>query len=86
MLPDTIHRRIDTTTLTGLAALLGPDFDHAGSWRDLKHRLSAKGYALREQAGRIVLITRPHGLAICRVGLLGRPSMGLIASLGAFSG
>jgi len=84
MLPETIHTRLDATTLSSLSMLLRSDFNNAGSWADLKRRLSTKGYALREHAGRFFLITRPHGVTVCRVGALGHPSRRLCIALGAF--
>lgn len=85
MFPDTIHTRLDPMTLNGIAAVLHSDFDHARSWRDLKRRLAAKGYSLREQAGRVVLVTTPHGVELCRIGAIGFPTRVLARALGRFS-
>jgi len=84
MLPETIHTRLDPTTISALAVVLRQDFTTAGSWADLRRRLSAKGFDLRERAGRFLLVTRPHGVTVCRVGTLGHPSPGLARALGDF--
>ncbi|MGV6811329.1 MAG: hypothetical protein ACWA47_03715, partial [Brevirhabdus sp.] len=76
--------RLDPTTISTLAVVLRQDFTTAGSWADLRHRLAAKGFDLRERAGRFLLVTRPHGLSVCRVGSLGHPSPRLAKALGDF--
>ena len=63
--------RADERLVVPLRALLADDFAFALSWADLAKRLAAKGYALAEAGGGLVLIDCKTGERQCKGSELG---------------
>ena len=63
--------RADDQHLTILRVHLAEDFAFAHSWDDLKTRLRAKGYLLREAGAGLALHKQSCGTQLCRVSELG---------------
>ncbi|MCO4839784.1 hypothetical protein OAC63_00710 [Amylibacter sp.] len=59
-----IHQRIDPFTIRQIRELLRPDLQSATSRTDLKARLKAKGYGLRNSIHGTVLTAEPHGVPL----------------------
>jgi hypothetical protein len=63
--------RADEALVAPLRALLADDFAYAKNWSDLLQRLAAKGYALAESGGGLVLQDRMTGARLCKGSELG---------------
>ena len=58
--------RADETLIAPLRALLADDFAYAQNWVDLIRRLGAKGYALAESGGGLILQEKATGARLCK--------------------
>ena len=63
--------RADERLVAPLRALLAYDFADATTWVDLGKRLAAKGYALAEAGGGLILIETRTGQRVCKGSELG---------------
>lgn len=63
----------DCETLTLLRGFLGPIFDTAQDWHDLRARLAQKGFDPVFRLGRLVIVNRDTGQAVCTGSMLGAP-------------
>lgn len=78
----TLPARMDCETAALIRGFLRPIFDHAQSWADLAARLAARGYALGFLEGRLVVLSREDGRALCTGRDLGAPLAELARRLG----
>lgn len=74
--------RLDCETGVLLRSTLGPVFEQATSWANLRRQLKAKGFDLRFFSGRLVLTNRDSGERICSCKFIGYPLAGLTARFG----
>ena len=63
--------RADERLVAPLRALLADDMAYAKSWTDLSARLAAKGYALAESGGGLILLDSASGQRLCKGSELG---------------
>ena len=73
---------MDSETAMQLRAHLAPLFERAESWDALRAALGACGFALAIRGGRLTVIERRDGCAICTAGWLGTPLSRLSRRLG----
>jgi len=63
--------RVDQRLLAPLRARVSDDFVAARDWSDLRERLMAKGYTLRESGGGLALHEAISGSFLCRTSEIG---------------
>jgi hypothetical protein len=73
---------MDTETAISLACHLARCFDEASNWDDLIDELARRGFSLRFEGPRLVLINRATGASLCTCASLGRSFATLTARLG----
>lgn len=73
---------LDTETAISLACHLSGTFSKAKSWNELVSRLSERGFYLRFEATRLVLINEPTGAELCTCASLGHSFHKLALRLG----
>lgn len=73
---------MDTETAISLACHLGHVFDTAESWDMLIAQLAERGFSLRFEGTRLVLINDATGASLCTCASLGRSFASLTSRLG----
>jgi len=79
---DALPAPIDSESLSLLRGFLTPIFETATDWRALTQTLEQKGYGLALRHGRMVVIDRETGNAVCTGNSLGVPLRSLAIRIG----
>ncbi|MEC3859758.1 hypothetical protein VK792_00555 [Mesobacterium sp. TK19101] len=79
---DALPAPLDSESLLLLRGFLTPIFETATDWRGLTQKLGEKGYGLALRHGRLVVIDRDSGSAICTGQSLGVPLRSLAGRIG----
>jgi hypothetical protein len=63
--------RTDEALVAPLRSLLADELAFAQDWQDLQTKLAAKGYALQEAGGGLILVSLPSRERLCKASELG---------------
>ncbi|MGX9356283.1 hypothetical protein ACS3SW_14305 [Roseobacteraceae bacterium S113] len=74
--------RLDCETGALLRQVIAPLFAEADTWHGLRKDLTARGFDLRFEDGRLILIETVRGTKICSCRFLGHPLASLAQRLG----